>query len=329
MTATDGREATARATLELRAETFRRIRAFFRARGVLEVDTPALSAAGTSDPALTSLTTRVEALDDAELYLQTSPELAMKRLLATGSGDIYQICRVFRDGELGRWHQPEFMLLEWYRLGFDEHALMDEVFALIASIVEERFPDIGTERLTYSRAFERHVGFDPHRRDAAAREDLGRLIEDRNVDAPTDLDLDSLLDLALAAVVAPSLPRGTATFIHDYPKGQAALAELKGTSPPVAARFELFIEGVEIANGFRELRDSAEQRQRFETDLAARRAAGKPTPPIDEAFLAALAQGLPPCAGVALGLDRLIAIAAGATSLAEVVPFAHERQRKA
>lgn len=323
MARTDGARGMSREDLRLRATVIRRIRAFFEARDVLDVDTPALSVAGTPDLALASMTTRVAALAGASHYLHTSPEYAMKRLLAAGSGDIFQLCRVFRDGELGRWHEPEFTLLEWYRVGFDEHALMDEVFALVADVLGDRLPALKMERLSYAEAFDRHLGIDPHRHDAKTVQSLAAKLGSRGIDAPTNLGHDELLDLALGTVIGPSLAADAATFVYDYPASQAALAEIKTTHPPVAARFELFVAGLEIGNGFRELTDAREQRRRFETDLASRRAAGRPTPPLDEAFLAALESGLPPCAGVAIGVDRLIAIAAGATSLAEVVPFAH------
>jgi len=323
---TPGRGPRSAEILRLRASLHADIRGFFAERGVLEVDTPALSTAGVSDPALASITARVAALG-GEHYLHTSPELAMKRLIAAGSGDIYQLCRVFRDGELGRWHEPEFLLLEWYRLGWDEHALMDEVAALLKRLLRTRAASMAAERLTYAEAFARHVGVDPHRRDATTRDELLAALRRHGVDAPAGLDYDALLDLALTAIVTPAFAEDALTFLHDYPASQAALAMLKPTTPPVAARFEVFAGPIELGNGFHELTDATEQRRRFESDLTRRHAAGQPTPPLDEDFLAALATGLPPCAGVAIGVDRVIAVAAGAERLADVVPLAHGLER--
>ena len=294
-----------------------RIREFFAERGVLEVETPALSAAGVSDPAIESITAR---LGSREHYLQTSPEYAMKRLLAAGLGDSYQICRVFRDGELGRWHQPEFTLLEWYRVGWNETALLDEVEQLIELAVGEAVLTGPGKRLSYAHAFERYLGTDPHG-------DLSGLpgkLAELGIDAPAGLDRDALLDLALIEVVVAGLEPDALTFIYDYPASQAALAEIKSQTPPVAARFEAFADGIELANGFGELTDAAEQRRRFQTELETRRMRGQPAAALDEAFLAALEHGLRPCAGVAVGVDRLVALAAGLGNVAAAMSFAHE-----
>jgi lysyl-tRNA synthetase class 2 len=307
------------AVLETRARVKECVRAFFAARGLLEVDTPALSAAGTPDPAIDSVEARVGVLGTRTYYLHTSPEYAMKRLLVAHERDIYQISRVFRDGELGRWHQPEFLMLEWYRRGFTELQLMDEVEALLVTVMRESGRDLGCARMTYKDAFVRELDIDPLG-DVAA---LPRVLAHRGIDVPAGLTRDGLLDLALSAVVVPSFAPGVVTFVHDYPVSQAALAEIKDRIPPVAARFEAFVGSLELANGFKELADEAEQRRRFEAELDVRRRAGRAVPPVDEAFLAALAKGLPPCAGVALGLDRLIALAAGVDNLAAALSFAH------
>jgi lysyl-tRNA synthetase class 2 len=307
------------AVLETRARVKACVRAFFAARDILEVDTPALSPAGTPDPAIDSVEVRLGVLGTRAYYLHTSPELAMKRLLVDHARDIYQISRVFRDGELGRWHQPEFLLLEWYRRGFTEVALMDEVEALLVTIMRDSGRQLECARTTYQDAFVRALDIDPLG-DVAA---LPRTLTRRGVDVPAGLTRDGLLDLALSAVVVPGFAPGIVTFVHDYPVTQAALAEIKDQLPPVAARFEAFVGSLELANGFKELTDAAEQRRRFQTELDVRRRAGRAVPPLDEAFLAALARGLPPCAGVALGLDRLIALAAGLDNLAAALPFAH------
>jgi lysyl-tRNA synthetase class 2 len=307
------------AVLETRARVKACVRGFFAARDVLEVDTPALSLAATPDPAIDSLSANLSLLGAGSHYLHTSPEYAMKRLLVHHARDIYQVTRVFRDGELGRWHQPEFLLLEWYRRGFTELELMDEVEALLIAVMRDCGRELESVRMTYKEAFVRALDVDPLG-DIAA---LPRALAQRGVDVPAGLARDGLLDLALSAVVVPSFAPGAVTFVHDYPASQAALAEIKNQIPRVAARFEAFVGDLELANGFKELTDAAEQRRRFQAELDLRRRTGRPVPPLDEAFLAALAKGLPPCAGVALGLDRLIALAAGLDNLAAALTFAH------
>jgi lysyl-tRNA synthetase class 2 len=312
-------EAASREALRVRAGMLARIRAFFAARGVLEVETPALSRAGVSDPALDSVIANARSLGSTPLYLHTSPEYAMKRLLAAGSGDIYQICRVFRDDELGRWHQPEFTLLEWYRIGFDDARLMDEVEALLRDALVVDGTAWRTERVRYSDALERALGVGAD----ASTASIAACLADRGVDVPRALTPDALLDLAFAIIVVPSFAADALTFVCDYPASQAALARLKPGSPPVAARFEVFARGIELANGFHELADAAEQRRRFEADIDSRRRAGRHVPPLDETFLDALTRGLPDCAGVAVGLDRLVALALGADGVAAAMAFVH------
>jgi lysyl-tRNA synthetase class 2 len=309
------------AALRARAAMLASVRAFFAQRGVLEVETPALSAAAATDPAIASIAASVLRLGAAPMYLQTSPEFAMKRLLAAGSGDIFQLCRVYRDEELGRWHQPEFTMLEWYRIGFDDHALMGEVAALVDAVLTTatRSP-LPVVRVRYSDAIRDVLGVGA---DAPA-ERLEAALLARGVDVPRDLSSDALLDLACATLVAPGFDPRALTFLYDYPASQAALARLKGSSPPVAARFEAFAGGIELANGFHELTDAGEQRRRFEAERERRRRSGQPTSPLDEDLLAALEAGLPDCAGVALGFDRLAALALGATDLAAALAFVHE-----
>jgi lysyl-tRNA synthetase class 2 len=311
-------------TLRQRAAMLAAIRAFFAARNVLEVETPALSSAGVTDPAIESVTAVVRSLGSAPQYLQTSPEFAMKRLLAAGSGDIYQLCRVFRDDELGRWNQPEFTLLEWYRIGFDDERLMVEVADLIDAALRAATGDRADclrrrVRVRYTDAVQQALGLPS---DAATTE-LERHLAARGIDVPQGLGHDALLDLAFGTLVLASFDPTALTFVHDYPRSQAALARLKPTTPPVAARFEVFCAGVELANGFHELTDAAEQRRRFTAERDARLRAGRHAPPLDEDLLAALAAGLPDCAGVALGFDRLVALATGARDLAAVLAFAH------
>ena len=285
----------------------------------MEVETPALARAGVTDPQLDPIAARVDSLGTDPLYLSTSPELPMKRLLAAGFGDIYQISRVFRDGELGRWHQPEFTLLEWYRVGWNEEELMREVEALLRSIVESHRPLGPTVRMSYREAFWEFLGIDVFAEPGRVKERLGAA----GVNVPAELDDPGVIDLAFALVIAPRLPPNAISFVYDFPEHQAALARLKSTKPPVAARFEAFLGGLELANGFDELTDETEQRERFEADRKHRRDEGRHAPPIDESFLAALAHGLPGCAGVAVGLDRLVAFATGLRSLSDAVSFAH------
>jgi len=292
-------------------------REFFKHRDVLEVETPILSAAAVSDPQIESLATQIAGLP-GRVYLCPSPEYAMKRLLASGSGDIYQICKVFRDAERGRWHNPEFTMIEWYRLGFDDAALMDEVETLIGELLAPMRRLEAAERLSYSAALQRHAGVDAFSsseaelREAAIRHGIG---------CEAELDRDAKLDLLMGLVVGPRLGRERPCFICDYPASQAALARLRPGDARVAARFELYLDGLELANGFHELVQPKEQRGRFTRDLAVRRVRGQREPPLDENLLAALENGMPDCAGVALGFDRLVAIALGADRLAAAMSF--------
>jgi lysyl-tRNA synthetase class 2 len=306
------------AALRRRASILASVRAFFAERDVLEVETAAIAATATPDPALVSLRAAGSGLDG---YLHTSPEYMMKRLLADGSGDIFQLCRVYRDGEVGTWHEPEFTLLEWYRLGYDEHALMREVDALIRRVLGERLSDHDTMTLTYDAVLEHALGLTSDAQTSA----LTAALIDRGIDVPTGVTHDQVLDLAMATVVAAGFATDTLTFVHEYPVNQAALAEINAGATPRAARFEVFLGAIELGNGFRELTDASEQRARFEKENQARVTAGLDAVPLDEHFLAALESGLPPCAGVAIGFDRLVAAALGATSLAEVVAFTHVR----
>lgn len=320
------RPTTSHAALVLRAESLARLRSFFAAQGVLEVDTPLLSAAATTDPQLESFQTRLVGPGVTEgrtLYLNTSPEFAMKRLLAAGSGPIYQVCKAFRQGEIGRLHNPEFTLVEWYRPGFDHFQLMDEVAALVMDIAADRLSLGPTERVEYGQIFRDLLDIDPHvasvmeLRDCAAR----RI----NIGATLTLDRDGWLDLLMSHCIQPQLGKGRLSFVYHYPASQAALARVRKGEPAVAERFELFLNGVELANGFHELADSDLQRARFKADLETRRRHDLIPVPIDELLLDALTNGLPDCAGVALGLDRLLLAMTGVEKLSEVVSFTVER----
>jgi lysyl-tRNA synthetase class 2 len=295
-------------------------RSFFAQRQVLEVETPVLGIHTVTDPHLESFV--VSDGQRVDGYLQTSPEYAMKRLLAAGSGSIYQITRAFRRGERGRLHNPEFTLLEWYRVDWDHHRLMDEVESLLRLLLAAA--NSGTvarpsRRVTYRQLFGDTLGLDPHR---ASDQDLTALVARHN--GPQGLERDGLLAFLLSHVVEPRLERPGLTFLHDFPATQAALARLTrdelGTT--VAARFEVYLDGIELANGFHELCDSREQSRRFERDLSARRRRGDRVLPVPDCrLLAALESGLPDCAGVALGFDRLLLVASGARSLDDVISF--------
>lgn len=316
--AADWRPTAELETLRRRAALLGEIRSFFRERGVLEVETPLLSSATVTDFHLSSLES-VALLPGGEtrLYLQTSPEFAMKRLLASGSGPIFQICKAFRNAERGRRHNLEFTMLEWYRPGFDHHRLMDEMDALLG-----RALGCGVaERSTYGSVFEDHFGFCPHTAEPAR---LMAAAKDRGIelwDPSAELDRDDGLNLLFSQVIEPGLGAERPMFIYDYPASQAALARIRPAEPPVAERFEVFFRGMELANGFHELADEAEQRRRFEADLEQRRQSGLPIPPLDERLLAALASGFPDCAGVALGIDRLVMLALEKSHIDDVIAF--------
>lgn len=250
----------------------------------------------------------------------------MKRLLAAGAGSIYQIGKVFRDGESGRLHNPEFTMLEWYRLGFNHHRLMDETEELVMRVLSQHMQLPAAERLSYGEAFQRHVALDPH---TASVQDFAAAAKTHGVNISQDLlaqnDLSAWRDLLLTHIIEPKLGQGRLTFIYDYPTAQASLARIQPGDPPVAARFELYLNGIELANGFHELADAHEQRTRFEQQLHTRAARTQPAVPMDVRLLASLKQGLPDCAGAALGFDRLVMLAAGARTIAEVIAFPIDR----
>ncbi|MBF2760143.1 MAG: EF-P lysine aminoacylase GenX [Ectothiorhodospiraceae bacterium AqS1] len=307
--------------LRLRARRLRAIRAYFEERGVMEVDTPALCATTVTDPAISSLHTRDRS--GRLWYLQTSPEFSMKRLLAAGSGSIYQIGRAFRDGEQGRHHNIEFTMLEWYRVGFDHHLLMDDVEALLDRIVA---PCKRARRMSFREAFRRFAHLDPF---VADLDTLHEACTRHGFDSRrAKADRAICLDWLLAEAVQPALGAGR-VFVFDFPASRAALAKIRPDDPPVAERFELYIDGVEIANGYHELQDADELRSRMADEYRRRSGANldsdpEITPEPDERLIAAHAAGLPPCAGVALGFDRLSMLAAGRSSLAQVLPFASQ-----
>lgn len=304
-------------TLRLRAGLLARLRQWFAERPALEVETPALSSAAGTDVHLESL--RVAGLG----WLHTSPEFPMKRLLAAGSGDIFQIARVFRGGERGRRHNPEFTLLEWYRVGVDYRALRNEVLALLAWLGDGRTGWDSPRILRHAEALAL-AGIDAAA-DSAAQ--VGHCLEQHDVPVPDGLagNREALLDLAMSTVVEARFDPARPTVVEDYPPEQAALARIRQDTPPVAERFEVFLGGMEIANGFGELTDAREQRRRFEEDLARRGRRGQTVVPVDQRFLQALESGLPACSGVAVGVDRLTMLLAGAEHIDEVLAFPMDR----
>ncbi len=315
--ATPWRPSASLETLRKRAALLARTRAFFAQRGVLEVETPLLSRNGNPSPAIDSMSCET---GDGRRYLHTSPEFAMKRLLAAGSGPIYQICKVFRQGERGRRHSPEFTLLEWYRPGMDYRGLMDEVDELLQHLLNTPV----SEKLTYAQLFRQHLGLDIHH---ASQTQLQACATQHGLDArlgPDD-DLDCWRDLLLSHLIEPRLGWHAPLFVYDYPASQAALARVRPGPPALAERFELYMQGIEIANGYQELTDPAEQRQRFLDEQRQRQRQGRESPPVDEALLAALSHGLPACSGVALGVDRLLMLWQGIENIDETLSFSWQR----
>jgi elongation factor P--(R)-beta-lysine ligase len=321
----DWRPGAAREQLVARARLLARVREFFATRGVLEVDTPTIVNAAVSDVHIHSAVVEFAPVTPGSpptrLFLHTSPEYAMKRLLAAGVGDIYQVCHVARALESGRVHNPEFTLLEWYRVGFSLGQLMDEVELLVRGVLGSS-AEASAERLSYREVFLRELGLDPFE---ATTAQLARAAAPLDLNPGTPLDRDGYLELLMGSLIGPRLGKQRLTFIYGYPASQAALARLDPVDPRSAYRFELYARGIELANGFHELAAPAEQRARFEADNAARHRAGLPVHDLDERLLAALASGLPDCAGVALGLDRLLMLASGARHIDEVLAFPTRR----
>ena len=302
-----------------RASLLATLRQFFAVRSVLEVETPLLCRSGITDPAIEPFV--VVSGDSQQLprFLQTSPEYAMKRLLAAWGQPIYQISKAFREGEAGARHNPEFSLLEWYRPGFDHHQLMAEVADLVQCCLGAR----ALQKFSYRQLFQERLQLDPFTATSTMLEAVVR----RHLD-PGNLsgDRDLWLDLLMSHVLEPQLGRDAICFIYDYPVSQAALARVvQADDVQVGQRFELYVEGMELANGYCELTDAHEQRQRFERDNLVRRERGQCERPVDESLLQALMHGLPECSGVALGIDRLLMLASGVSDIRKVLAFDWER----
>jgi len=308
-----------RAVLESRARLGALIREFFAQRGVLEVETPILSAAGNTDLHIEGFATQFSGNAQAgarERFLRTSPEYPLKRLLAAGMGDCFELGRVFRNGEAGRSHNPEFTLLEWYRLGWDHRRLMDECGDLVRAAMGLVARNAELNKTSYINWFMEELDLDPSSADEAA---LRAPLAEFGIE-PHGLTRDDWLDLLITHRLQPALPRDRITLVYDYPATQCALAKIRGGDPPVAERFELYLGPHELANGYHELNDAAQQRARFERDNARRRERGLRELPVDDNLLAVL-DDLPECAGVALGVDRLLMCMLETDDIRDVLAF--------
>ena len=299
-----------------RARMKQRIRAYFAAAHVLEVDTPVLSPYAVSDPQIESLEITRCLVSGRPLYLHTSPEFCMKRLLAADYPDIYSMCRVFRDGESGRLHQPEFTMLEWYRLGMGLDEIVADTVGVISAALDR---EIDVDTVDYRDAFIAACGLDPFVADIASLAEAAEA--DDALCAAVGDERDDWLDLVLATRVTPQFAPEHLTVLRHYPASQAALARLCPDDNTVADRFEVFLGPVELANGYVELTDSEEQLRRIEADNVARQRRGRPVRPVDELLLAALESGLPDCAGVALGLERLLMLFNKTDDIGNVITF--------
>jgi len=323
--ATDWRPGSELDVIRMRTRMLSRLRSFFEERGVLEVETPLLSSCFGTEPSIEPLCSEFTGPGYAagrKLYLQSSPEFFMKRLLADGSGPIYQVCKAFRNAEAGRLHNPEFSILEWYRPDFDARRLMREVGELVAQLLGR--PDLAIEYIPYALLFNEKLGLDIFELQA---QELATFARDRNLIGAESLELDrdGWLNLLMSTLIESDLGSDGLCFVTDYPATQASLARLNEADPRTAARFELYYQGVELANGFEELADAEEQAERFEHENCVRRSNGQLPMPVDEALLGALEHGLPQCSGVALGLDRVLMCQLGLEDIDQVLTFSLAR----
>ncbi|WP_415880276.1 EF-P lysine aminoacylase EpmA [Methylomonas sp. TEB] len=308
--------------LRTRAQMLAAIRRFFEARDVLEVETPLLCPATGTDPQLDFFSSQFNfPPSQPTLFLQTSPEFAMKRLLAAGSGSIYQICKAFRNGEAGRYHNPEFTILEWYRVGYDLRQLMAEVAELLLQLLQPFHAALSTKQISYQQLFLHATGLDPL---IFCVSDYQAYAAANALPEAVDLCGDDhalWLDFIFSHCVQRMMDKNTIYLLHSYPAIQSSLARLHVDDPRISERFEVFINGVELGNGFYELADPQEQEARFDKEIAYRLSHDLPVVSKDEAFLQALKFGLPDCSGVAIGLDRLLMIALGSESISDVLAF--------
>ncbi len=305
-----------------RSAMLKRARDFFEQRDVLEVDTPILSRFAVSDAQIESVEATLTLDTGTSWYLQTSPEYCMKRLLSSGYPDIYEICKVFRDAESGRHHQPEFTMVEWYRLDFGLSEIMQDTVDFIDCLVDTRRFAKSAVLLSYKQAFSEYAGIDLSKADVGALAEL--VAADDRLKVSLGDSRDDWLNLVLAETISPQFPSDQLTVLHHYPASQAALARICPDDASVADRFEVFAGSLELANGYVELRDVKEQIDRFENDQEIRNQAGRPQRPIDDLFIAALDSGLPACAGVAVGFDRVHMLNEGADDIRRTLCFPFE-----
>lgn len=312
----DWRPTASQESRHCRAQLLFDIRVFFSDRDVLEVDTPVLSQHTVTDVYIQSFQAVHDVNQEKQAYyLQTSPEYAMKRLLASGSGSIYQIAKAFRSGERGRQHNPEFTLLEWYRVHFDHHQLMDEMDSFLQQMLGAR----SAYRMSYQALWEQRLGVDPLHCEQVTLQTLAK--QYRFQGANQCMDRDALLQFLFSVALEPHIGWDAPCFVYDFPASQAGLAKIAVDTPEVAQRFEVYVNGLELANGFCELQDSQEQALRFKRDLAKRRVQNLPMVEMDQRFLAALEAGLPDCSGVALGIERLLMLKMNTHDIREVMDF--------
>jgi lysyl-tRNA synthetase class 2 len=302
-----------------RALILQKIRIFFAEKDILEVETPLLCSGTVTDVYLDAFECNYTYthLPSKKFYLQTSPEFSLKRLLASGYGDIFQLSKAFRDEECGRHHNAEFTLLEWYRLGFDHLELMDEVAELLTFILSCD----GVDKITYQQLFIDYVGVDPL---LVSQADLRIILNKNNILSDwlvKETSIDVLLQVILAEIIEPQIGQEKPCFIYDFPRSQASLAKISKENPLVAERFECYYRGIELVNGFHELTDAKEQLARFNSDNEQRKEKGLVEKPIDMRFIAALEAGLPECSGVALGIDRLVMLACNLDHIDQVLTF--------
>ncbi len=316
MTNSDWQPGPDQNTLIARSKLYQRLRQFFAERNVMEVDVPVLASSAGTDPHIELIPAQA---CQQQVYLQTSPEFFMKRLLANGSGDIYSLGKAFRNEESGPRHNPEFTMLEWYRLGLDDQQLINEVLELI----QHACGSLDVHRFSYRELFESELGINPHSSDSNTLQTLAK--QHIELDWQDD-DRDVWLDLLMTHIIEPKLPQGLCA-IYDYPHTQAALARIGNNAQGdrVARRFEIYLDGIELANGYWELSDATEQQQRFQQDRHKRQTLSLPDNPVDQKFLAALQSGFPDCAGVALGVDRLLMAITGSNHIDQVMAFSFKR----
>ncbi|MDP0561264.1 MAG: EF-P lysine aminoacylase EpmA [Candidatus Endonucleobacter sp. (ex Gigantidas childressi)] len=328
MSKNDWRPSASIAVLKERAILLRGLRSYFDSQRVMEVETPILSTSATVDVYIDSFHCDFQPigkLNPQTCYLHTSPEFAMKRLLAAGSGDIYSMEHVFRNGEIGVRHNPEFTLLEWYRIGMDQQRLMDDVASLLRSV--SSFKEV--KRCSYGNLFDEHLGINPY---TVSDHALRCLVRQKVDSRLTECDRNDCLNLLFSTLIEPTLGTGDArilsgVFVYDYPACMSALAKVREdkNGDIVSSRFELFVNGVELANGYHELQDSEEQLYRFKSEQRKRESRGLPIYPHDHRLINALVHGMPDCAGVALGIDRLLMLIMNRSEISDVITFNFSR----